>query len=133
MIDSIRSAAPSFIFTTSSSTPVVVATRMSIQIAQKALLQRKQLFVRVSQLRKKLSELGVHTIGDCGSHIVIIDVGDEHICAYKAAMLLAAGEYVQPIFYPTVPSGKARLRITPTHLHTYADIERLSYLIAGLN
>ena len=33
--------------------------------------------------------------------------------------------YIQPIFYPTVPEGEARLRITITPKHSIDDIDAL--------
>ena len=56
-------------------------------------------------------------------HPVII--GDERAAVAHSGKLLDAGIFVPAIRYPTVPKGKARLRVTVSAEHTAAEIARL--------
>ena len=129
LIDFIRSHAPGFIFTTSLPPVLVAGALASLRHLKASRAERDLHQERAATLKRRLSEAGLPVLRS-PSHIVPVIVGDAERCKAACDALLHRHRiYVQPINYPTVPRGGERLRLTPTPLHSEADIEAL---VAGL-
>ncbi|NTB95435.1 5-aminolevulinate synthase [Agrobacterium tumefaciens] len=123
--DFIRSFASGFIFTTALPPSLAAGAIASIQHLKASPFERARHQDRVRKLRGLLDARGIPHM-DNPSHIVPVMVGDAAKCKWISDILLDNhGIYVQPINYPTVPRKTERLRITPTPLHSDADIEHL--------
>jgi 5-aminolevulinate synthase len=125
MCDFVRSFASGFIFTTAVPPAVAAGALASIRHLKASSVERSRQQNRVALLRRKLDAIGVPHY-DNPSHIVPVMVGDPVLCKQISDRLLEQfAIYVQPINYPTVPRGTERLRITPSPLHSDADIDHL--------
>lgn len=125
IIDSIRSYAPGFIFTTSPPPAVCAGARASIAYLKEHNELRVMHQNKSKLLKKMLKEVGLPVL-DGPSHIVPLIIGDAKKCKLMSDSLLSDfGIYVQPINYPTVPIGTERFRLTPSPVHT---VEMMHYL-----
>ena len=125
LCDFVRSFASGFIFTTALPPAIAAAAAASIRHLKTSQDERTGQRDRVQRLRLKLDAAGVPYLRN-DSHIVPVMVGDAKKCKWISDLLMEHyGIYIQPINYPTVPRGTERLRITPTPLHSDADIDHL--------
>jgi 5-aminolevulinate synthase len=132
MCDFVRSYASGFIFSTAIAPALAAGALASIrhlkQSDQERLLQRD----RVERTRQELGKIGIPCMEN-DSHIIPVMVGDPVKCKMISDWLLDNyGIYIQPINYPTVPRGTERLRITPSPVHSDADIAKLVQALSEL-
>lgn len=125
LCDFVRSFASGFIFTTALPPAVAAGAVASIRHLKTSQTERNRQKTMVAEVRARLDQIGLPHI-DNASHIIPVIVGDPQKCKFISDVLLEKfGIYIQPINYPTVPKGTERLRITPSPVHSHADIDHL--------
>ena len=125
LCDAIRCYAPGFIFSTSLAPAIAAGASASIAHLKVSQLERARHQERARTLKARLKDARLPVM-DNPSHIVPVMVGDPVHCKAVTDTLLARyGIYVQPINYPTVPRGTERIRLTPSPLHTDAQMDVL--------
>ena len=125
IIDYIRSFAPGFIFTTSICPSIAAGAAKAIDIVSLAEQLRIRIKENAALIRENLDSLAIPYL-DTNSHIVAVLINDPFLCKKVSKDLIDDhGIYAQPIFYPTVPKGLERLRITVTPKHRKEHIEKM--------
>ena len=124
IIDFIRSFAPGFIFTSSANPSIAAASIKAIEIAKESENLREEIRKNSDLIRAGLRDLEIPHL-DNDSHIIPIHLEDPRLCKEAANLLIEDhGIYIQPVFYPTVPKGDERFRVTITPKHQAKDIKR---------
>ena len=123
IIDFIRSFAPGFIFTSSANPSIAAASIQAIKIAKRADILRENIKVNSNLIREGLTDYNIPFLKN-DSHIIPIHLYEPELCKKAANTLIEEhGIYIQPIFYPTVPKGDERFRVTITPTHSSVDVQ----------
>jgi 5-aminolevulinate synthase len=125
LIDTVRSYASGFIFTTALPPSVCAAATAAIRHLKTSQWERDCHQDRAARTKAVLAAAGLPVMTS-PTHIVPVFVGDPERCKEASDLLLSDHSiYIQPINYPTVPKGAERLRITPSPYHDDGLIDSL--------
>ena len=117
MVDTIRSLAPGFIFTTSLPPATMAGAKTAIEYQMEFQGDRCLQQLHTQSTKAALIEKDIPVMPN-PSHIIPVLVGNAEVAKKASDLLLNDwGIYVQAINYPTVPVGEERLRFTPTPGH----------------
>lgn len=118
LVDTIRSLAPGFIFTTSLPPATMAGAKSAIEYQANYQGDRRLQQLHTRAVKAQLNAKDIPVIPN-PSHIVPVLVGNAELAKQASDLLLDKWDiYVQAINYPTVPVGQERLRVTPTPGHT---------------
>ena len=124
LIDFLRNRARSFIYSTAQPPSIVAAAAAAVGfvMSDAGNGRRDQLWRNVSEMKNGLSTLGIQN--ESRSAIIPIVVGEVTSAVEMSRKLFERGVFVPAIRFPSVPRGKARLRVTVTAAHESTDIAR---------
>ncbi|XP_071766269.2 5-aminolevulinate synthase, erythroid-specific, mitochondrial [Centroberyx gerrardi] len=125
LVDTVRSFAAGFIFTTSLPPMVLAGALESVRVLRspEGQVLRRAHQRNVKHMRQLLMDKGLPVV-NCPSHIIPIQVGNAELNTKVCDTLLERHNiYVQAINYPTVPRGEELLRLAPSPHHNPAMME----------
>ena len=129
LIETLIQQARTYIFTTAFPAAIAEASRTSLKIVRSENWRREKLIQLVNYFRTNATQLGLQ-LSATASAIQPILIGDSQRAVELSHQLLEQGFLVSAIRPPTVPKGKARLRITFSANH---DEQQLDQLLDALN
>ena len=129
-IDWLANAARSFIFSTALPPAVAGAALEALKVAEEEPWRRERLAAIAAYARNLFRGRGFD-IGTSESHIVPVIAGSDRAALRLSEALYHAGYHAPAVRPPTVPEGKARLRINLTCEIAEAEIAALADEISG--
>ena len=124
LIQHLAETARPYIYTTALPPALAAATRVAVKHARRDQWRREKLQSLVDRFRSGAQRAGLQLMAS-DSPIQPVLCGSDGNALALAAALDSAGYLVPAIRPPTVPDGKARLRVTLSALHSPQDVDGL--------
>ena len=124
LIQHLSETARSYIYSTALPPAQAAASLAAVKLARAEHWRRTKLDELIGRFRERAQRAGLELM-DSQTAIQPVICGDDDTALAMAAGLEQAGYWVAAIRPPTVPEGRARLRVTLSALHGVADVDGL--------
>jgi 8-amino-7-oxononanoate synthase len=128
LIEGLTQFARTFVYTTAMPPALARAACEAVRIAREEHGRREKLHALIARFRSGAIQLGL-PLAHSSTAIQPIVLGDAERAVQASRVLEQNGFLVTAIRPPTVPQGKARLRVTLSAAHSEADVDRLLYAL----
>ncbi len=123
IIDWLRQKARPFLFSTSLSPADIASCIAAVDILEKSDLLVKKMWANARYFKDKMKKLGFN-VGHSVTPIVPVMLMDEKVAVEFSKKLFAKGIFAVALCYPTVPLGKARIRVMISAAHTKKHLDQ---------
>ncbi len=131
LVELLRYAAPGFVYSVGLAPPLAAASLAALEIMLAEPERVARLQHNAGHFLALARDAGLDTGASAGMGIVPVILGGSLRAARQAAALFEQGINVQPILYPVVPEGAARLRFFLSSEHSAAEVAQAVAALAG--
>ena len=122
LIDYLKQKARPFLFSTPLSPADTAASLEAVKILMESGDRVKKLWDNAKYFKENMKKLGFD-LGVSETPITPVMLYDAKVATEFSKRLLENGVFAQAIGYPTVPKGKARIRVMISAVHTKEDLD----------
>ena len=123
IVDWLRQRGRPFLFSSAMTAPDVAACIEAVDILEESDELVTRLWQNAALMRQELQRMGFDT-GHSQTPIIPLMLGEAALAQAFSRSLLEHGIFAMAIGYPTVPMGKARIRVMNSAAHSQADLEQ---------
>jgi glycine C-acetyltransferase len=123
IIEWLRQRARPFLFSSAMTVPDVAACLAALDILENSTELVERLWRNAEFFRREMQTLGFD-VGFSQTPIVPVMLGEAPLAQRFSRQLFEEGVFAMAIGYPTVPHGKARIRVMNSAMHSQSDLEQ---------
>jgi len=123
VVDWLRQRGRPFLFSSAVTVPDVAACLAAIDLLEGSTELVDRLWANTEFFKREIQAIGFD-IGKSTTPITPIMLGEAPVAQRFSRMLFEEGVFAMAIGYPTVPKGKARIRVMISAAHSHSDLEQ---------